>query len=126
MSGAAAPTIEPKPGHVDGVRAEEDETGDEAGERDQDRRGPDEDARDDRLRDEQPASRHRPHEQVAEVAPARVARDRVAREHARDHDEQEPAHHAQHRGRNEVAALLREPEQALALVAAAAPSRRAR
>ena len=98
------------------MRTEEEHAGDEPGERDQDRRGPDEHAGDDRLRDEQPPARHRAHEQVAQVAPRGVAGDRVARERAGDDDEQEPAHHAQHRGRNEQAALLREPEQPLGIV----------
>ena len=64
------------------------------------------------------ASRHGPHEQVAQVAPRGVAGDRVAGEDAGDHDEQEAAHHAQHRGGHDQTALLGETEQTLAVVAA--------
>ena len=57
---------------------------------------------------------HRPHEEVAEVAPRGVAGDGVAGERAGDDDEQEPLITLEHRGRDEEAALLREAEQAVA------------
>ena len=56
---------------------------------------------DDQLRGEQAGATDRSGQQEPQVAPAGLARDRVAREQAEDDDEEELAHHPQRRDRHE-------------------------
>ncbi len=75
-------------------------------------RDPAVDDRHDELRREQPPTRDRSHEQVAQVSPRRFARDRVAGEQRHDDDEQELARDAERERRDQQPRLRAEERQA--------------
>ena len=78
---------------------------------DQQHREPSTERRHDQLRREQPAARDGPHQQVAQIPPRGLARDRFAREE-RDHDDQqELAGESERDGRDQQARLRAEEEE---------------